>query len=75
MINKKVVILHLASSVTGQKESIYSLAMNPAGSIIISGSTEKVSVLKNGFIVWYKIFCILVLKSRSPRECLISGDF
>lgn len=75
MINKKVVILHLASSVTGQKESIYSLAMNPAGSIIISGSTEKVSVLKNGFIVWYKIFCILVLKSHSPRECLISGDF
>lgn len=25
----------------GSKESIYSLAMNPSGSIIVSGSTEK----------------------------------
>lgn len=25
----------------GSKESIYSLAMNPPGSIIVSGSTEK----------------------------------
>lgn len=49
-MNKTLVILLLASSVTGQKESIYSLAMNPAGSIIISGSTEKVSILKNGLI-------------------------
>lgn len=30
-----------ASSLTGNKESIYSLAMNPPGTIIISGSTEK----------------------------------
>lgn len=30
-----------ASSLIGSKESIYSLAMNPSGSIIVSGSTEK----------------------------------
>ncbi|CAH1174064.1 unnamed protein product [Phaedon cochleariae] len=29
------------SSLMGSKESIYSLAMNPSGSIIVSGSTEK----------------------------------
>ncbi|XP_019869598.1 WD repeat-containing protein 48 homolog isoform X1 [Aethina tumida] len=29
------------SSLMGSKESIYSLAMNPPGSIIVSGSTEK----------------------------------
>ncbi|XP_056629961.1 WD repeat-containing protein 48 homolog [Diorhabda carinulata] len=29
------------SSLIGSKESIYSLAMNPTGSIIVSGSTEK----------------------------------
>lgn len=32
----------LASSLPGIKDSIYSLAMNPSGSIILSGSTEKV---------------------------------
>lgn len=30
------------SSLNGNKDSIYSLAMNPAGTIIVSGSTEKV---------------------------------
>lgn len=30
------------SSISGNKESIYSLAMNPDGTIIVSGSTEKV---------------------------------
>ncbi|XP_076371088.1 WD repeat-containing protein 48 isoform X1 [Tachypleus tridentatus] len=30
------------SSLVGNKDSIYSLAMNPAGTIIVSGSTEKV---------------------------------
>lgn len=29
------------SSLVGNKESIYSLAMNPSGSVIVSGSTEK----------------------------------
>lgn len=31
----------ITSSLTGQKESIYSLAMNSSGSILVSGSTEK----------------------------------
>ncbi|MFH4977842.1 hypothetical protein AB6A40_004551 [Gnathostoma spinigerum] len=30
------------SSLSGNKDSIYSLAMNPSGTVIISGSTEKV---------------------------------
>lgn len=32
----------VASSLPGSKDSIYSLAMNPSGSVILSGSTEKV---------------------------------
>ena len=31
-----------ASSLNGNKDSIYSLAMNPPGTVIVSGSTEKV---------------------------------
>lgn len=31
-----------ASSLNGNKESIYSLAMNPSGTLIVSGSTERV---------------------------------
>lgn len=34
-------LLLAASSLNGNKESIYSLAMNAAGSVIVSGSTEK----------------------------------
>lgn len=30
-----------ASSLIGSNESIYSLAMNPSGNIVVSGSTEK----------------------------------
>lgn len=30
-----------ASSLNGNKDSIYSLAMNPPGTVIVSGSTEK----------------------------------
>lgn len=33
--------LNLASSLIGNRESIYSLTMNPSGSVIVSGSTEK----------------------------------
>lgn len=35
------IVFSSASSLTGNKESIYSLAMNSAGSVIVSGSTEK----------------------------------
>lgn len=31
-----------ASSLVGSKNSIYSLAMNPSGTIVVGGSTEKV---------------------------------
>ena len=34
------------SSLNGNKDSIYSLAMNPAGTVIVSGSTEKVRKLE-----------------------------
>ena len=34
------------SSLNGNKDSIYSLAMNPAGTVIVSGSTEKVRQLE-----------------------------
>ena len=33
-----------ASSLSGQKDSIYSLAMNNAGTVLVSGSTEKVKL-------------------------------
>lgn len=33
-----------ASSLSGNKDSIYSLAMNQMGTVIVSGSTEKVWV-------------------------------
>ncbi|KAM6375116.1 WD repeat-containing protein 48 isoform 3-T4 [Alca torda] len=44
------------SSLSGNKDSIYSLAMNQMGTVIVSGSTEKVS--KN-----------LVLRVWDPRTC------
>ncbi len=32
----------LATTMTGQKESVYSMVMNDAGTVLICGSTEKV---------------------------------
>lgn len=46
-----------ASSLSGNKDSIYSLAMNQAGTVIISGSTEKVSLMMFYFHVWRKEYC------------------
>lgn len=40
--NFVVEICFLASPLIGNKDSIYSLAMNPSGTVIMSGSTEKV---------------------------------
>ena len=34
-----------ASSLNGQKDSIYSLALNTMGTVLISGSTEKVKLI------------------------------
>lgn len=36
--------LFVASSLNGQKDSIYSLALNSMGTVLISGSTEKVII-------------------------------
>lgn len=38
----------VASTLSGHKESIYSLAMNPEGTVLVSGSTEKVIVIALG---------------------------
>merc|ERR1719166_787911 len=38
----KAIFLWDVNTLNGNKDSIYSLAMNPAGPIIVSGSTEKV---------------------------------
>ena len=32
----------VATTLPGHKESIYSIAMNDAGTVLVSGSTEKV---------------------------------
>lgn len=64
----------LASSLAGNKESIYSLAINPSSTIIISGSTEKViqieySVKKEiiNTIEW--LDSLEVLRVWDPRTC------
>lgn len=45
-----------ASSLLGSKNSIYSLAMNPMGTVIVGGSTEKV------LRVWDPRTCQKVMK-------------
>lgn len=40
--NCNVFVAPKASSLSGNKDSIYSLAMNQMGTVIVSGSTEKV---------------------------------
>ena len=34
--------VHVATTLVGHKESIYSIAMNDSGTVLVSGSTEKV---------------------------------
>ena len=43
-----------ASSLNGQKDSIYSLALNSMGTVLVSGSTEKVNY-KHAFTVKFQI--------------------
>ncbi|XP_043272942.1 WD repeat-containing protein 48 [Venturia canescens] len=50
------------SSLTGNKDSIYSLAMNPPGTIIVSGSTEKV------LRVWDPRTCGKLMKLRGHAD-------
>ncbi|KAL1506400.1 hypothetical protein ABEB36_005770 [Hypothenemus hampei] len=50
------------SSLTGCKESIYSLAMNPPGTVIISGSTER------GLRIWDPRTCGKICKLKGHTE-------
>lgn len=52
----------LASNLAGSKDSIYSLAMNPAGTIIVSGSTE------NSLRIWDPRTCARMIKLRGHTE-------
>lgn len=50
------------SSVSGNKDSIYSLAMNPSGTVIVSGSTEKV------LRVWDPRTCNKLMKLKGHKD-------
>lgn len=50
------------SSLNGNKDSIYSLAMNPSGTVIISGSTEKV------LRVWDPRTCAKLMKLKGHTD-------
>jgi len=50
------------SSLNGNKDSIYSLAMNPAGTVIVSGSTEKV------LRVWDPRTCAKLMKLKGHTD-------
>lgn len=56
------VILFLASSLAGSRDSIYSLAMNPSGTIIVSGSTE------NTLRLWDPRTCNRLMKLKGHTE-------
>lgn len=47
---------------SGNKESIYSLAMDPAGTVIVSGSTEKI------LRVWDPRTCHKKIKLRGHAD-------
>lgn len=50
------------SSLNGNKDSIYSLAMNPSGTVIVSGSTEKV------LRVWDPRSCAKLMKLKGHAD-------
>lgn len=62
--NKKLILntIYAASSLAGSKDSIYSLAMNPSGTVIVSGSTE------NSLRLWDPRSCARMLKLRGHTE-------
>ena len=51
-----------ASSLSGSKDSIYSLGMNQQGTVVVSGSTEKV------LRVWDPRTCHKLMKLRGHSE-------
>lgn len=73
----ELLMILTASSLSGQKDSIYSLAMNRNGTVLISGSTEKVPSLiipENGFISFPShlncfIIFVQILRVWDPRTC------
>ena len=50
------------SSLNGNKDSIYSLAMNPSGTVIVSGSTERV------LRVWDPRSCAKLMKLKGHAD-------
>ncbi|XP_065651987.1 WD repeat-containing protein 48 isoform X3 [Hydra vulgaris] len=62
----------ITSSLGGQKESIYSLAMNNSGTILISGSTEK------ALRVWDPRTCTKLMKLKghldNVKTVVLKGD-
>ena len=50
------------SSLNGNKDSIYSLAMNPSGTVIVSGSTERV------LRVWDPRSCAKMMKLKGHAD-------
>ena len=52
----------VASSLNGSKDSIYSLAMNPLGTVIVSGSTEEI------LRVWDPRTCQKMMKLRGHSD-------
>ncbi|XP_031619690.1 WD repeat-containing protein 48 homolog [Contarinia nasturtii] len=60
------------SNLAGSKDSIYSLAMNPSGSIIVSGSTE------NALRMWDPRTCNRIMKlkghSENVKALVVSND-
>lgn len=52
----------ITSSLTGEKESVYSLAMNPSGTILVSGSTAKI------LRVWDPRTCTKIMKLKGHSD-------
>eukprot|EP00112_Aurelia_sp_Birch-Aquarium-sp1_P016107 Seg362.6 transcript_id=Seg362.6/GoldUCD/mRNA.D3Y31 product="WD repeat-containing protein 48" protein_id=Seg362.6/GoldUCD/D3Y31 len=62
----------ITSSLGGQKDSIYSLALNSSGTVLVSGSTEKI------LRVWDPRTCSKVMKLKghtdNVKTVILSGD-
>ena len=54
--------MYLASSLNADKDSIYSLTMNASGTVIVSGSTEKV------LRVWDPRTCMRQMKLKGHTD-------